>query len=104
MQRTAIQRIVGLLLMVFSITMLPSAVVGMIYGDGAVYPFLGAFSWILVIGLILWFPVRKAKREVRLRGGFIIVAVFWLVLGLSGSLPFLLAEEPHMTLTDSVFE
>lgn len=90
--------------MVFSITMLPPAVVGMIYGDGAVYPFLGAFSWILVIGLILWFPVRKAKREVRLRGGFIIVAVFWLVLGLSGSLPFLLAEEPHMTLTDSVFE
>lgn len=104
MQRTAILRIVGLLLMVFSITMLPPALVGMVYNDGAIYPFIAAFFWILVIGLILWFPVRNAKKEVRLRGGFIIVAVFWLVLGFSGSLPFMLSESPHMTLTDSVFE
>jgi len=104
MQRSTIQRIVGLLLMLFSISMLPPVAVGLIYGDGAIYPFLAAFTWILIIGLLLWFPVRRAKREVRLRGGFIIVAVFWIVLGLSGSLPFMLAESPHMSLTDSVFE
>ena len=104
MQRSTIQRIVGLLLMVFSISMLPPVVVGLSYGDGATKPFLAAFAWILIIGLLLWFPVRKSKTEVRLRGGFIIVAVFWLVLGLSGSLPFMLSESPHMSLTDSVFE
>ena len=104
MQRSTIQRIVGLLLMVFSISMLPPVVVGLVYGDGATKPFLAAFAWILIIGLLLWFPVRKSKKEVRLRGGFIIVAVFWLVLGLSGSLPFMLSESPHMSLTDSVFE
>jgi len=104
MQRAVIQRIVGLLLMVFSFTTLPPAAVGLWYGDGAVYPFLGAFIATLTMGLVTWFPVRKVKMEVRLRGGFIIVAVFWLVLGLSGSLPFLLAETPHMSLTDAVFE
>jgi trk system potassium uptake protein TrkH len=104
MQRTVIQRIVGLLLMVFSFTTLPPAAVGLWYGDGAVYPFVAAFVATLIIGLIAWFPVRKVKMEVRLRGGFIIVAVFWLVLGMSGSLPFMLSENPHMTLTDSVFE
>lgn len=104
MQRAVIQRIVGLLLMVFSFTTLPPAAVGMLYGDGAIYPFLMAFVATLILGTIAWFPVRKVKMEVRLRGGFIIVAVFWLVLGLSGSLPFMLSENPHMTLTDSVFE
>ena len=104
MQRSTIQRIVGLLLMVFSISMLPPVVVGLIYGDGAIYPFLAAFAWILIIGLFLWFPVRKAKKDIRLRGGFIIVAVFWMVLGISGSLPFLLSETQDMSITDSVFE
>jgi trk system potassium uptake protein TrkH len=104
MKRATIQRIVGLLLMVFSTTMLPPAAVGLWYGDGAVYPFLVAFLQILVVGVVLWFPVRDAEREVRLRGGFIIVAVFWLVLGLSGSVPFMLSVTPHMSLTDAVFE
>jgi trk system potassium uptake protein TrkH len=104
MQRSAIQRIVGLLLMVFSLSMLPPAAIGVFYGDGAVYPFVAAFFAILITGLVLWAPVRKVKPEVRLRGGFIIVAVFWLVLGLSGSLPFLLSATPVMSLTDAVFE
>ncbi|HEC18031.1 MAG TPA: potassium transporter [Gammaproteobacteria bacterium] len=104
MQRAVIQRIVGLLLMVFSFTTLPPAAVGWWYGDGAIFPFVAAFFATLVLGTVAWFPVRHVKMDVRLRGGFIIVAVFWLVLGLSGSLPFMLSENPHMSLTDSVFE
>lgn len=104
MQSSVIQRIVGLLLMVFSFTTLPPAAVGFWYGDGAIFPFLAAFAATLLVGVVLWFPVRKVKMEVRLRGGFIIVAVFWLVLGMSGSIPFMLSENPHMSLTDSVFE
>jgi len=104
MQHSAIQRIVGLLLMVFSFNMLPPVLVGLWFGDGAIVPFLDAFLATLFLGAVLWWPVRRVKKEVRLRDGFIIVAVFWLVLGLSGSLPFALSENPHMTLTDSVFE
>jgi len=104
MQRNTIQRIVGLLMMVFSLNMLPPVGVGLWYGDGAIVPFLGAFLAILSLGTALWLPVRNANMEVRLRGGFIIVVVFWLVLGLSGSVPFMLSDHPHMSLTDSVFE
>jgi hypothetical protein len=35
---TAVQKILGLLLMVFSVTMLPPALVALIYGDGAACP------------------------------------------------------------------
>jgi trk system potassium uptake protein TrkH len=104
MQRSAIQRIVGLLLMVFSLTMLPPALVGLIYGDGAVYPFVTAFTAIVILGTILWLPVKAAPLEVRLRGGFIIVALFWFVLGLTGSLPLLLSDQPQITFSDAVFE
>ena len=45
-----------------------------------------------------------AARELRLRDGFIVVAVFWFVLGFAGAVPLLLAEESSRWLTDAVFE
>ena len=104
MHPLVIQRIVGLLLMVFSFTMLPPALVGLLYGDGAVVPFITAFFIMLVSGLVLWFPVRNIQRELRVREGFIVVVVLWIVLGFAGAIPFLLAEHPVISFTDAVFE
>lgn len=104
MQLAAILRIVGLLLMIFSVAMLPPALVGVIYGDGAIVPFLTAFAVILAVGVVLWIPFRKQRRDPRLRDGFLIVVVFWLVLGVSGSLPLYFSAAPVMSLTDAVFE
>lgn len=104
MQLAAIQRILGLLLILFSSTMLPPVVVSIIYDDGSSGPFLDAFGLILVAGLVFWLPVRRQQRELRLRDGFLVVVLFWVVLGLVGSVPFMLSENPHMSLTDSVFE
>ena len=65
MQLTVIQRILGLLLVVFSSTMLPPIVVGLIYDDGAIVPFVEAFLLILVSGFLLYLPVREHKKELR---------------------------------------
>ncbi len=104
MQRKAIQRILGLLLMVFSLTMLPPVLVSFIYSDGVIAPFLLAFSLTFVMGLVIWLPVRTHIRELRLRDGFFIVVMFWTVLGTVGALPFMLSETPQMSLSDSMFE
>ncbi|WP_297528869.1 TrkH family potassium uptake protein [Thiohalobacter sp.] len=104
MQLVAIQRILGLLLILFSSTMLPPVVVSLVYDDGSAAPFLDAFGLILLAGLIFWLPVRRHQRELRLRDGFLVVVLFWAVLGLVGAVPFALSENPHMSLTDSVFE
>jgi trk system potassium uptake protein TrkH len=104
MQLTAILRIMGLLLMLFSVTMLPPAFVGFIYGDGEILPFIESFAVILLLGIIIWLPVRKFRKELRLRDGFVIVVVFWMVWGLSGCFPFLLSDFPDISFTDSVFE
>lgn len=104
MQPTAIQRILGVLLMLFSLTMLPPVLVSWFYQDGAAAPFFWSFSVILSVGLLLWLPVCRVRRELRLRDGFIIVVLFWTVLGGSASLPLLLSPQPAMSVTDAVFE
>jgi len=104
MQFFAIQRIIGLLLMIFSITQLPPVVVSLIYNDGSLHAFLTTFVVTIVTGILLWFPVHKGRRELRLRDGFIVVVAFWTVLGLFGSLPLILSEHITLSITDSIFE
>src|SRR5690606_37334145 len=104
MQLTTIQRILGLLMMVFSTTMLPPVLVSWWYADGAMTPFLTGFALVLVVGFLFWLPVRGMRRELRVRDGFVVVVLFWSVLGLVGALPFYLSEEPLMSFTDAVFE
>ncbi len=104
MRLLAIQRILGLLLIVFSTTLLPPALVSLWYDDGAYYAFITAFFITLGVGFVSWLPVRNNKREMRMRDGFIVVVLFWFVLGAIGALPFMLSVNPNLTLTDSLFE
>lgn len=104
MQLLTIQRILGILLSLFSITMLPAMAVSIYYQDGSLQAFIDAFVLLLVTGLIFWFPVRNHRKELKIRDGFIVVVMFWIALGLAGALPFFLTEVPKMTFTDAVFE
>ena len=104
MQLLVIQKILGLLLMLFSITMLPPLSIALWYEDKTVKTFMLCFMLILCIGAFLWLPVHKVNKELRLRDGFIVVVLFWAGLGLIGAMPFLLASYPDMSFTDSLFE
>ncbi len=104
MNWTVVQRILGLLLMMFSITMLPPIVVSVIFDEPGWMPFLQGFALTLAAGLLLWFPVRHSRRELRLRDGFVVVAAFWTVLGTFGAAPLLFSPMLSMSITDAVFE
>jgi trk system potassium uptake protein TrkH len=101
--RTVVQ-ILGLVVAMFSLSMLPPIAVSTYYADGAWPAFGKAFVAILGLGIALWLPFRRARNELRLRDGFLVVALFWSVLGLLGGLPMLLVEQPNLSLTDAVFE
>jgi trk/ktr system potassium uptake protein len=104
MRIKVIVKIIGFLLMIFSFTMLVPLVVAFLYEEQATTPFNTAFLVIFLLGLLLWLPVHRCQDELRLRDGFMVVTLFWVVLGISGALPFMLAESPHMRFTDAVFE
>lgn len=100
----SIIRIVGILVALFSVTMLAPALVAYIYRDGAGLDFFSAFVICLVLGLMLWFPNRNHHKELRAKEGFLIVVLFWTVLGSVGAIPFLLSEVPDMTVAEAFFE
>ena len=104
MQFAAIQRIIGVLLMLFSSTLLIPIGISLFTDDGALDAFIWALSLLLLAGLLLWFPVRNRHQELRVREGFIVAFVIWLTVSISGAVPFILAAHPHMSFTDAVFE
>ncbi|MCB1737403.1 MAG: potassium transporter, partial [Gammaproteobacteria bacterium] len=104
MQIRVALRILGLLLMVFSTTMLPPLAVAWWYGDGGDQDFIHSFLITAGSGFVLWALNYGARRELRLRDGFVIVVMFWTVLGSSGALPFILSDDPHLSITDAFFE
>jgi len=99
-----VQRILGLLLMLYSITMMPPVAVSVHFADGQTGAFFNSFVITFVVGLLTWLPARNDYRELRLRDGFIVAAIFWLGLGSFGALPLLLSHFLEMSLTDAVFE
>lgn len=103
-QLAVVQRILGILLMLFSTSMLIPAGVALIYGNGALNAFLIGFAVTLISGFLVWAPARRAQNELKLRDGFLVVVLFWIVLSLFGAVPLLLAQHPDLSVTDAVFE
>ncbi|MEE9494143.1 MAG: TrkH family potassium uptake protein [Gammaproteobacteria bacterium] len=104
MQFRTIQRIIGLLLMVFSVIMLPSIMMAWWLQEATLKAFLIAFVLVMAGGFLFWLPVRNARNDLRVRDGFIIVVSFWLVLTCVGSLPLYLSPLPALSFTDAFFE
>ena len=100
----SILRLLGMMLMLFSLSLLPPIGVSLFYGDGQVPLFLDGAGLVLLVGLVFWLPAWRHREELRVRDGFLIVVMFWLVLGLVGALPLALADDPAMSVTDAVFE
>jgi trk system potassium uptake protein TrkH len=97
-------RILGLLVALLSVTMLPPALVSMIYRDGGGVPFLLGFLWCLFTGFVAWYPNRYQKNDLRAREGFLIVVLFWLVLASFSAIPLILLDQPSLSVTDAFFE
>ncbi|MCG6658570.1 potassium transporter [Halomonas campisalis] len=99
-----ILRILGLLLMLFSLTLMPPILISLLFGDGQWDAFAIAILITVATGGLMYLPNRRAHKELRTRDGFLIAALFWSVLGLFGSLPLMLTGDAALSPTDAVFE
>ncbi len=104
MNWTVVQRILGLLLMMFSLTMLPPIAFSLYYNDHSWLPFVEGFGLTLAAGVLIWLPVHRSRKDLRLRDGFLVVAAFWTVLGTFGAAPLFFADGLSLSFTDAVFE
>ena len=102
-RRQGIQRVFGAIIGLSSLITLPPLVIAQSLGEASRAAFLDSFLLISAIGLALWYPVRNAAYELRLRDGFLIVTSVWILASLALAIPFMLAA-PHLDLTQAVFE
>ena len=100
----AIQRIVGIIIVLSSLTKLPPALLALAWGEqGTPSVFFGSFLVSFLIGVALWVPVRAVNYEMRLRDGFLIVTMTWVFASLVSALPFVHGP-PHLSYPDAIFE
>lgn len=97
-----ITHLIGILLMLFSLSFIPSMAVSLWYADGEIDEFLISFVLTLIIGFLLCAGNRRAREELNVRDGFLFVTMFWLILSVAGSLPFQFGI--HLNFTDAMFE
>lgn len=90
--------------MLFSVTLIPPALVALWYHDNGYISFSLAFVITFATGLLLWYPVYNINEDLRTRDGFLVTALFWLVLGFFGCLPFVFSGATELTFVDAVFE
>lgn len=102
MKWKAIIRLLGILIAGFSVSFIPSLLVSLWYRDGEAWIFALSAAIALAIGVTAWYPARKTRDELGTREGFIVVTLFWCVLGAIGALPFLIGV--HVGFTDAIFE
>lgn len=102
MHWAAITRLFGVLLLIYSLGFIPSIGVSLLYDDGEWQVFSLSLLITAISGLILWLPNIKCRDELSVRDGFLVVTLFWGVLGIIGALPFILGI--HLGLTDAIFE
>lgn len=100
----AVQRVIGILLMLFSLSMLPPMAISLWYGDGVVYAFMEGLWITLLTGAATFWPVRHSRAELKTRDGFLVVVAFWAVLSVFGAIPLYVTNVGWHSFIDALFE
>ncbi len=104
MHYRAVAKILGVIISLFSLSLLPPLGVSVAYGDGSAAVFALSALGTLALGLCFWYPVRRNKEPLGVREGFLTVAAFWISLVTAGTLPFVLSDGLNVSFTDAFFE
>ena len=88
MRFLAVQRALAGVIAMSGLIMLPPIVLSLAFGDGVAGVFGETLLVALGLALVLWLPARRAPQELRVRDGFIMVTLTWIVVSAVCALPF----------------
>ncbi len=93
----------GLVIMLFAACLLVPFAFSVMLGDGAAHAYDKAIVATLLIGGAIWLTTRATRQELRVRDGFLLVALVWTTLPAFATLP-LMIYLPNLSFTDAYFE
>ena len=92
MNKKLILHLLGAILLIEALAMAPSAAISLIYRDGDFLALLIPMCALLALGTPPWLMLRdETKANLRVREGFVTVALAWILLSVFGALPFMLS-------------
>lgn len=90
--------------MLFGLSLIIPIITSVLYQDQNINIFITSFIIFLLAGLILYYPNREQENDIRTKEGFLIVVLFWVVLSIFGSIPFMLDKQLSLSFADALFE
>ncbi|NND72375.1 MAG: TrkH family potassium uptake protein [Rhodothermales bacterium] len=99
----AVFGVMGALLFFLGIALLMPGIVGLIYSESVSWTFFVTAVGSMVVGGGLFRGFASDRKDLKVREGFAVVALAWLVLSIIGAIPFVLSGVLE-TYTDAFFE
>ena len=81
----------GILLLFNGLFMLFSAIISWYFKDGAFQGILYAGLITMLVGGLLQFGSKGFKKQIRKREGYLVVTLGWIIMSLSGTLPYIMS-------------
>lgn len=97
-----VYRALGMVIMLFGLTMLAPLILSYIVDDGAQAAYDEAFGLTMLSGLFLCYRFRRCKQELTVRDGFLMVVLVWTVLPAFAAIPLMI--QLGLSHTDAYFE
>jgi len=104
MRIQAIFRILGVLLVIYSLFMLPPILVSVYYDTPDPYIFAISFYATLIVGFLLWLPNKNVEYNLTNRDGFVVAVFLWLILSTFSAIPFALSKTLNLSIAAAFFE
>lgn len=98
-----ILNVLGLLLLFNGAFMLLCLPASLVYNPKDLVPILFAACATIGVGMMTWVLTRKDKPNIKKRDGYLIVTLGWLIMSVSGSLPYIMSGTV-INFTDAFFE
>lgn len=99
----AVLRVFALVLLVFALTMLAPALVAYIERDSAAGAFQVGSAATFLMAVLLLLLTRRHTDELRIRDGFLLVSLVWVLVPAFAAIPFVVFFQT-MSFTDAYFE
>lgn len=104
MRYAGVVKLLGILLMLFSLSMIPPLCIAFFWHEKVFNVFALCFYITLIFGFCMWVPFSGFDHEVKMRDGFLVVVGFWVVLSLFAALPFYFTLYRQIDFVEAFFE
>ena len=95
--------VLGLILVVFGLTYLLPIITSLYFEDGMLNHFIQGMTINIGVGGVLALATMAFRGEIKNRDGYLLVALFWILMAAAATLP-LLWGIPNLSFTDAFFE